>query len=188
MNYSQDFRCDYVTLFIKDAAQHPASDLANGVAVWDIPESAYYYKDRSRITVMSVPDAGLSKILLDDIIMMSPIGFNNSCSQLNSNAATKLNSSLGTIGSFSGHNKPDGTNTFEMRYINAVPIYTLVPSQPTQIEIKFIRDTKAVVDLSNPDAGGERGHVTLKFDYYKPSDYKPAENEFTAAFAPQSTF
>lgn len=188
MNYNQDFRCDYVTLFIKDAAQHPASDLANGKCVWDIPESAYYYKDRSSITVMSVPDAGLSKILLDDIIMMSPIGFNNSCSQLNSNTATKLNSSLGTIGSFSGHNKPDGINAFEMRYINAVPIYTLVPSQPTQIEIKFIRDTKAVVDLSNPDAGGERGHVTLKFDYYKPSDYKPAEDEFTAAFAPQSTF
>ncbi len=182
MNYNQDFRCDYVTLFIKDAARHPASDLANGVCVWDIPESAYYYKDRSSITVMSVPDAGLSKLLLDNIVMMSPIGFNNSCSQLNSNAATKLDSSLGVIGSFNGHNKPDNTNAFEMRYINAVPIYTLISSQPNKIEIRFLRDTKAVVDLSDADAGGERGHIVLKFDYYKPSSYKPAEDEFNTAF------
>lgn len=188
MNYTQDYRCDYVTLFIKDAENNSGSDMANGKCVWDIPESAYYYKDRSSITVMSVPSASMSKLLLDNIIMMSPIGFNNSCSQLNSNNATRLNSSLGVIGSFVGHNKPNNTNTFEMRYINTSPIYTLVPSQPNKVEINFIKDDKSFVDLSTADTGGQLGSITLKFDYHKPNDYKPVEDEFNIAFAPQSTF
>ena len=186
MNYNQeDYKCDYVTLFIKDAANHPQSNLSTGVCVWDIPESSYYYKDRASITVMSVPSAGVSKLLLDDIVMMSSIGFNNSCSQLNSGAGDKLNTSLGVIGSFTGNNKISGTEAYEMRYINAGTIKSLVPAQPNQIEIRFIKDTKAVVDMSGD---GERGHVVLKFSYHKPADYKPAENEFSVAFAPQTTF
>lgn len=179
---AETYRCDFVTVFIADAANHPSSDLANGVCVWDIPASAYYYNDRSSITVLSVADATLDRNLGDNIVMLTPIGLNSSCSQLNSTNST-LNTSLGVLGSFVS-NAQENTTKFNMSFQNHQPIKILSPAQPNQMKLVFIEDDKGVVDLSSLSIG----HMTLRFDYYPPSDYVPSPNEFKAAFSPKPTF
>jgi hypothetical protein len=179
---AETYRCDFVTVFIADAANHPSSDLANGVCVWDIPASAYYYNDRSSITVLSVADATLDRNLGDNIVMLTPIGLNSSCSQLNSTNST-LNTSLGVLGSFVS-NAQENTTKFNMSFQNHQPIKILSPAQPNQMKLVFIEDDKGAVDLSSLGIG----HMTLRFDYYPPSDYVPSPNEFKAAFPSKPTF
>ncbi len=173
-----NIKCDYITLWIKDAANNSQSDTENGLCVWNIGQNNYYYKDKALTTLMSVCDATLDERLDANITMMTVNAINGSTSQIDSTNGTKIQENLGCIGSFVSHSKPANTNIFEIRYNNASPIEVQTQAQPDQIRILFLKDDKSVVDLSNPDDGGEAGHITLKFKYFNQKDYEVSTTPF----------
>lgn len=170
-DYDPSVICDYVTLFIKDANNNPASDLANGKCCWNIPYNAYYFKDRGTISLMSVVDANLSESLGDGAIFTQR-GFNGS----SSDATTFSNNTpdLAMLGSISVRESGLYQTT---AYQTTQNMKLLTPARPTQIQLYFFSETKDAFDFT----GFEAGHVTIKFEYVNPAELQKnvVEEEYT---------
>lgn len=175
--------CDYVTLFIYDADYNGLSDFANGVAVWDIPEKAFYFKDRGSVCLMSIASASLPPEYGDNVIIMTQQGYNGFTTQENSVAADLINQDLSVLGSFTNFSS-EGTGHFSHEYQKPEVIKLLTPAKPRQIRLLFFKDDKTTFDLTSETELEREGHITLKFEYIDPE--KLRENnygvEYKAAF------
>tara|TARA_R110000744_G_scaffold40296_1_gene91406 strand:+ start:221 stop:769 length:549 start_codon:yes stop_codon:yes gene_type:complete len=164
-NYDNTVICDYITLWIKDADNNPKSDLQRGVAVWDIPPPAYYYKDRGSVCMMSIVDATLGGGA-DNIIIMTQNGFNTSTAQLEdgSNQFTRYTQDLGVLGCFI-NNYAFTDTTFETKYLSPEVIKVLTPARPRTIKLYFV-DGKKAIHAMNLES--DNGCITVKFEYVRP--------------------
>ncbi len=175
--------CDYVTLFMTDAEENGLSDYANGVAVWDIPESAFYFKDRGSVCLMSIASASLPAEWSENVIIMTQQAKNGFTTQENSTAANRINDDLSVLGSFVNFTAT-GLNQYYTQYQSPQPIKVLTDAKPRQIRLMFFKDNKRAFDISAGEAEMEdEGHITLKFEYVNPeklqdniysTEYKPA--------------
>ena len=173
--------CDYVTLFIDDGANTIGADTANGLFVWNIPNKAYYFKDRGSVCLMSIADAMLPREVGENLVVMTQQGFNGMVSQVDSAAADKINSDLAVLGSFTNFTS-SGLGTFETKYKSPQTIKLLTPAKPRQIKLQFFTEDKTPLDMSSAPLDNS-GHVTIKFEYFNPErlnnviysqEYKPA--------------
>ena len=175
--------CDYVSLFIYDAKENGLSDLANGMAVWDIPEKAFYFKDRGSVCLMSVASATLPSEYGGSVIMMTQQGYNGFTTQENSPAADLINQDLSVLGSFTNFSTSAGGH-FSHEYQQHETIKLLTSTKPRQIKLFFFKDDKTPYDMTLETETEREGHITLKFEYIDPE--KLRENnygvEYKAAF------
>lgn len=173
--------CDYVTLFVDDAASTTGTDLANGKLVWNIPINSYYFKDRGNVCLMSIADAALPRELGENVVIMTQQGFNGTTSQVDSAAADKINADLAAIGSFTNMTTTPLSN-FRMKFSSPEPIKLLTAAKPRQITLFVFDEDKTAKDMSSQPLDRE-GHFTIKFQYVNPEkqrdllysqEYKPA--------------
>jgi len=174
--------CDYVTLFIDDANENGLSDFANGVAIWDIPEKAFYFKDRGSVCLMSVASASLPKEFGENVIMMTQQGYNGFTTQENSVAADLINPDLAVLGSFTNFSSSSGH--FAHEYQKPEVIKLLTSAKPRKMKIVFFKDDKTPFNMTAETEMQKEGHITLKFEYIDPEILR--ENnygvEYKAAF------
>lgn len=176
-DYDPSIVCDYVTLFIKDADNHPESDMNDGKCVWNIPYNAYYFKDRGSVCLMSIVDGNISKV--SDMIVMTQKGFNGSTPVID--AFDNSIRDLAILGSFT-HNLADGDN-YVTEYLSPQKIKLLTACRPSQIQLYFYDMNKNAVDFTQA-AGNEKGHITLKFEYVNPEELEKniVNQEYLPAF------
>jgi len=169
MNYDNTIICDYVTLWFKDADNHPDSDFSDGRAVWDIPPNAYYYKDRGSVCMMSIVDATLNKNIGDNVVLMTQSGFNSSTAQIygDVNQFDNDTQDLGVLGHFVVNRAEGSPAVYETKYLSPEVIKVLTPARPRTIKLFFVDEDKALHNLNN-DGGDDNGHITIKFEYVKP--------------------
>tara|TARA_R100000951_G_scaffold78546_1_gene66297 strand:- start:1953 stop:2498 length:546 start_codon:yes stop_codon:yes gene_type:complete len=174
--------CDYITLFIEDAYENGLSDFANGVAVWDIPEKSFYFKDRGSVCLMSMVSSGLPSDYGENITLMTQQGYNGFTSQENSDAGDLINADLAVMGSYTNFSGDPG-GSYLTEYTAPETIKLLTAAKPRQIRFVFFKNDKTTFDLSADSAMRTRGHITLKFEYIDPEilreglygvEYKPA--------------
>ncbi len=172
--------CDYVTVFICDAYENGLSDFANGVCVWDIPESAYYFKDRGSVCLMSIVDATLPQDIGEDIVVMTQQGRNGFTTQENSAAADIINADLAVLGSFTNSTNESGAYFSKFNTPQLIKLQT--SAKPRRIRLVLFTDDKDTKDISSA-ALRKEGHFTIKFEYIDPEvnqktnysvEYKPA--------------
>lgn len=172
--------CDYVSLFIEDGADTAnGADTGNGLFVWNIPKTAYYFKDRGSVCLMSIADATLPREIGENVTVMTKQGFNGMVSQVDSTDADKINGDLAVLGSFM-NNSYSEAGVFETKYQSPEVIKLLTPAKPTKIALQFFTEEKDAKDMNLLKS---EGHVTIKFEYFNPErlnnviysqEYKPA--------------
>lgn len=167
MDYDPTIICDYITLWTKDGDEHPESDLSDGRIVWDIPPSAYYFKDRGYVCMMSIVDATLQRILGDNVVVMTQQGFNGSTAQIygDVNQFEKDIQDLATLGNIICA-RGEG-QTLASTYQAPEPIRLLTPARPSKIKLYFVEEDKRMKNLTS-DGARDNGHFTIKFEYVKP--------------------
>tara|TARA_R100001198_G_C5177925_1_gene175827 strand:+ start:69 stop:620 length:552 start_codon:yes stop_codon:yes gene_type:complete len=165
-NYDNSIICDYVTVWIKDAYNNPKSNMDDGLAVWDIPYNAYYFKDRGTVCMMSVVDAAIDRGNTQgfvDIVMMTQSGFNCSTAQIhNDNHFEDDIQDLGVLGCFVV-NYAFTNDDYETKFTTPEVIKVLTPARPSTIKVYFFSGGKNRHTLDD-----EGGHITFKFEYIKP--------------------
>lgn len=180
-DYDPSIICDYVTLFIKDADNHPDSKLSDGRCCWNIPYNAYYFKDRGSVCLMSVVDANLSKKIADCAIYTQK-GYNGICSANNSNSFDNSIKDLAMLGSFS-HNFNDSGN-YVTEYQTHQDIKLLTSARPSQIKLYFYDERRFSIGFTAGGANNDLGHVTIKFEYVNPEELEKniVKQEYKSAF------
>lgn len=178
-NYDNSIICDYITLWLGDADNHPQSDMNRGKAVWDIPPNAYYFKDRGSVCMMSIVDANIEDSA-DNTVVLTQSGFNSSTAEIYGgvNPFVRNIQDLGVLGCFINNYAFTGNN-YETKYNSPEVIKVLTPARPRTIKLYFYDENKAIVNFSTP----AKGCITIKFEYVKPEllednihsmEYKPA--------------
>ncbi len=184
MDYDPTIVCDYVTLWIKDADNNPASKFSDDRAVWDIPPQAYYYKDRGSVCLMSVADVVWEKGG-DNVMIFTQSGFNGSCADagagvINTETMTQEDyRDFALLGNIVKKIYDNSDDTYRMEYNNShEPIRVLTPARPSQIKLYFVEEQKDHLNIDD-----SIGCITLKFEYINPkilqsniysTEYKPA--------------
>ena len=178
-DYDPSIICDYVTLFIQDADNHPDSRMTNGKCCWNIPYNAYYFKDRGSVCLMSIVDANLGKSVAECAIYTQK-GFNGICSDTN-NFEENIQD-LALLGSFN-HSKQDGSN-YVTDYQTHQQIKLLTPARPTQIQLYFYNEQRFTIPFTSGGADNDKGHVTIKFEYVNPEELEKniVKQEYGVAF------
>ena len=181
MDYDPSIICDYVTLFIKDADNHPESKMVDGKCCWNIPYNAYYFKDRGNVCLMSVVDANLSKNV-SDCAIYTQRGFNGICSDIDQTQFANDIQDLAMLGSFS-HTFTNNTN-YVTEYQTHQQIKLLTPARPTQIQLYFYNDKRGAIGFTSGGANNDLGHVTIKFEYVNPAELEKniVKQEYGVAF------
>ena len=173
--------CDYVTLFMADAELNGASDYPAGLAVWDIPESAYYFKDRGSVCLMSIASSSLPAEYGENVILMTQQGYNGFTTQVNSSDANVINRDLAVLGSYSNFTQ-QGIGNFRTEYQTSQTIKLLTPAKPRQIRLVFFKDDKTPFNLTTENEMENEGHITLKFEYIDPE--KLQDNNYSVEYKP----
>lgn len=173
--------CDYVTVFMTDAEENGLSDYTNGVAVWDIPEKSFYFKDRGSVCLMSIVSASLPAEWSENVIVMTQQAKNGFTTQENSTDANKINNDLAVLGSFVNFTTT-GISNYYTQYQTPQTIKVLTDAKPRQIRLVFFKDDKTPFDITTENEMEDEGHITLKFEYIDPK--KLQENIYSVEYKP----
>lgn len=175
-----NIKCDYLTLWVKDANENSQSDLVNGLCVWDVNPESYFYKDRALVTLMSVVDATLDRNIQENVTIMTQMGMNGSSSVTSNGrdlASTFVKNNQATLGSFVAHTC-ESENIYDIGYSNSDIIELQVSPQPNQIRINFYHDDKSPVDLYSSGGGNLLGKIVIKFKYFNQNKYETSSSPF----------
>ena len=175
-----NIKCDYLTLWVKDAYDNSQSDLVNGLCVWDVNEESYFYKDKALVTLMSIVDATLDRNIQENVTIMTQMGMNGSSSVSPDSSVSSLyvKKNQATLGSFIAHTRDAGTQFYQMGYSNSDIIELQVSPQPNQIRINFFFDDKSPVNLYSSDGGNLLGKIVIKFKYFNQREYHVSSSPF----------
>lgn len=174
-----NIKCDYLTLWVKDANENSQSDLVNGLCVWDVNEDSYFYKDKALVCLMSVVDATLDRNIQENVTIMTMMGMNgNSSVSTIARDLILVKNNHATLGSFVTHMKDTTSLSFDIGYSNSDIIELQVSPQPNQIRINFFHDDKSPVDLYSSGGGNLLGKIVIKFKYFNQREYQVSSSPF----------
>ncbi len=141
--------CDYITLDLNNA------NVDGAESSWYIPSSAYLSNSKGLVCLVSIADASLLKLAIDDDVVVVYKSVLNGYSSNNNCVLGHFTRVYGTeYNTDVAHDYTPNNTRF------------MTPARPNNITLKFI--TTDGVDKT----GIDNGHITLKFEYLDPDTTK----------------
>ena len=179
---------DYVTLYKKDCRLLPKNDnvTPSGIMEWDIPQNAYYYKDRGNMCLVSLADCA---------IQTDGSGFQNLtinyegtltgglAEQKTTYTPSTINNNVGTLAVgryFDGSS--DAGYIWNFSNGGTEPIKLLTAARPSTIRLYVYEGNKNEINFDG--ANNQDAIFVLRFDYLDPI----VENEKISAVSYKPAF
>lgn len=178
---------DYVTLYKKDCRLLPKNDgvTPSGIMEWDIPPSAYYYKDRGNMCLVSLADCAIQTD--EDGYQNLTINYEGTLTgglaKAGNVTASKINNNVGTLAVgryFDG--SADAGYIWNFANGGTEPIKLLTAARPSTIRLYVYEGNKNEINFDG--ANNQDAIFVLRFDYLDPI----VENEKNTAVSYKPAF